>query len=74
MITTPVFIVAIVFGWLALMKYFNHQQAMSKINESQSAENEELREQVKQLTERVAVLEKIVTDSSYQVNQEFQKL
>ncbi len=74
--TMVVVIVCIVFGILYKM-YNKHLEFKAKtINHNNNTDslNEELRNEINALTERVQVLEKIVTDEGYQVQKDINKL
>lgn len=69
-------LVSIIFGVLYEM-YKKHLQFKAKTlqyNQQNDAQNDELKQQVAQLTERVQVLEKIVTDEGYQVQKDINNL
>ncbi|WP_299017916.1 hypothetical protein [uncultured Photobacterium sp.] len=72
---TGVAIVAIVFGFLAIQRYLGHRAEIKKLEgASGSGEVQELKQEVQALQERVSVLEKIVTDTGYQLKEEIRKL
>jgi len=74
--TMVVVIVSIVFGVMYEM-YKKHLQFKSKTlkhNQISDEHSEKLTKQVEQLTERVQVLEKIVTDEGYQVQKDINSL
>ncbi|WP_064607386.1 hypothetical protein [Photobacterium sp. J15] len=72
---TGVTIVAIVFGFLAIQRYLGHRAEMKKLEcEGSSEDVRALRQEIKVLQERVSVLEKIVTDTGYQLKQEIKNL
>ncbi|WP_129792701.1 hypothetical protein [Sphingosinicella sp. CPCC 101087] len=52
-------------------KYKSHRTADSQI---ESAETGQLREEVRKLKDRVAVLERIATDKNHLLEQEFERL
>ncbi len=74
--TMVVVIICVVFGILYKM-YNKHLEFKTKtINHNNSTDslNDELKKEIKALTERVQVLEKIVTDEGYQVQKDINKL
>ena len=74
--TVVVVIVCVVFGILYQM-YNKHLEFKAKTihhNNSTDSQNDELKKEVKALSERVQVLEKIVTDEGYQVQKDINKL
>ncbi len=69
-------IVSVVFGILYEM-YKKHLEFKAKTldhNKVSDEENNELKQQVQKLTERVQVLEKIVTDEGYQIQKDINNL
>lgn len=68
--------VSVGFGVLADMynKHIKFKEKTLKHNQASDAQTEDLKQQITKLTERVQVLEKIVTDDSYQVAKEINKL
>ncbi len=69
-------IVSVVFGILYEM-YKKHLEFKAKTldhNKVSDEENNELKQQIQKLTERVQVLEKIVTDEGYQVQKDINNL
>lgn len=74
--TMVVVIVCVVFGILYEM-YKKHLEFKSKTinhNKSSDEQSNHLKQQVEKLTERVQVLEKIVTDEGYQVQKDINNL
>jgi cell division protein FtsL len=74
--TMVVVIVCVVFGILYEM-YKKHLEFKAKTlnhNEVSDEQSEQLKQQVEKLTERVQVLEKIVTDEGYQVQKDINNL
>jgi len=74
--TMVVVIVCVVFGILYEM-YKKHLEFKSKTlnhNKTSDEQSDQLKQQVDKLTERVQVLEKIVTDEGYQVQKEINNL
>lgn len=69
-------IVSIVFGILYEMykKHLEFKAKTLKHNETNDEQNIELKQRIDELTERVQVLEKIVTDEGYQVQKEINNL
>ena len=61
--------VSVGFGVIADMynKHLRFKEKTLKHNQASDAQSEELKQQVSELTERVQILEKIVTDEGYQV-------
>ncbi len=74
--TMVVVIVCVVFGVLFEMykKHLDFKSKTLKHNAASDEQNNDLKKQVEQLTERVQVLEKIVTDEGYQVQKEINNL
>ena len=71
-----VVIVCVVFGIMYEM-YKKHLEFKAKTlnhNQTSDEQSEQLNQQVKKLTERVQVLEKIVTDEGYQVQKDINSL
>lgn len=69
---TAVAVVAIIFGCtLGLVSMILKHRGQSHTS---SEDNKQLQGEIAQLKERVATLEKIVTDSKYQLNKEFDSL
>ncbi|KPV94964.1 MAG: hypothetical protein ACPGVL_09265 [Pseudoalteromonas spongiae] len=68
--------VSVGFGVLADMynKHIKFKEKTLKHNQASDAQTEDLKQQITKLTERVQVLEKIVTDDGYQVAKEINKL
>ena len=68
--------VSVGFGVLADMynKHIKFKEKTLKHNQASDAQTEDLKQQITKLTERVQVLEKIVTDDGYQVSKEINKL
>ena len=68
--------VSVGFGVIADMynKHLRFKEKTLKHNQASDAQSEELKQQVSELTERVQVLEKIVTDEGYQVAKDINKL
>lgn len=62
-----------VLGAFAYAFYENHNKTKIKLQQS-SASSDELRQQIEQLKQRIATLETIVTDKSYQLKHEINKL
>lgn len=74
--TMVVVIVSIVFGIMYEM-YKKHLAFKTKTlnhNKTSDKQSEQLKQQVDMLTERVQVLEKIVTDEGYQVQKDINNL
>lgn len=74
--TMVVVIVCVVFGILYEM-YKKHLEFKAKTlnhNKVSDKQSEQLQQQVNKLTERVQVLEKIVTDEGYQVQKDIYNL
>jgi len=72
---TGVLIVAIIFTSLAVQRYFAHKTEVKKIeSEGSGAENKVLKQELDALKQRVEVLEKIVTDSGYQLKEQIKGL
>ncbi|MCW8328393.1 nitrite reductase [Photobacterium sp. SDRW27] len=72
---TGVAIVAIVFTFIGLQRYLSYRAEMKKLDcAGNSGEVQELREELKKLQQRVVVLEKIVTDTGYQLKEEIKQL
>ena len=69
-------IVSVVFGVLYEMykKHLEFKAKTLKYNEANDEQNVELKQRVNELTERVQVLEKIVTDEGYQVQKDINNL
>ncbi|MCH2057444.1 MAG: hypothetical protein MK214_12720 [Thalassotalea sp.] len=55
-------------------KYLKFKERTLHLNQKNNDENAALQAQVKELTERVQVLEKIVTDEGYNVQKEINNL
>ncbi len=76
--TMVVFIVLISVGFGVLYdmysKHLKFKEKTLKMNAANDEENIQMREKVNALEERIKVLEKIVTDESYTLNQEINKL
>jgi len=74
--TMVVVIVCVVFGILYKMynKHLDFKAKTISHNNSTDSLNEELKKEIESLTERVQVLEKIVTDEGYQVQKDINKL
>ena len=74
--TMVVVIVCVVFGILYEMykKHLEFKAKTLKHNQSSDKQSDELQLQVNELTERIQVLEKIVTDEGYQVQKEINNL
>lgn len=74
--TMVVVIVCVVFGIIYKM-YNKHLEFKTKTlnhNQTSDEQSEQLKQQVEKLTERVQVLEKIVTDEGYQVQKDINNL
>jgi len=74
--TMVVVIVCVVFGIMYKM-YNKHLEFKAKTiahNHNANGKNDELRKEVQRLSERVQVLETIVTDEGYQVQKDINKL
>ncbi|MBG0756322.1 nitrite reductase [Vibrio cidicii] len=75
-----VFIIFVaIFGSGMLKIVLNHREKVKALEltntrKSSTTENDELRLQVEKLTQRVVVLEKIVTDQKYQLEKEIASL
>lgn len=69
---TAVAIIAIIFGSLyyTVKAILHHLEDTRKLKQGDS----DLEKEVENLKERVATLEKIVTDDKYQLNKEFESL
>ena len=74
--TMVVVIVSVVFGIIYKMYKMNLEFKAKALNHNEvtDAHNDELKQQVTELTERVQVLEKIVTDEGYQVQKDINNL
>jgi cell division protein FtsL len=74
--TMVVVIVCVVFGILYEMykKHLEFKTKTLKHSKVSDEQSDQLKEQVDKLTERVQVLEKIVTDEGYQVQKEINNL
>ncbi|MDX1304656.1 hypothetical protein [Photobacterium sp.] len=75
----PVMIVAIVFAFIGLNRYLQHIAKMKELELATSKErhagsSNDLEKEVQALKERVNVLEKIVTDRKYQLDEEIRAL
>ncbi|MGF1760280.1 nitrite reductase [Photobacterium sagamiensis] len=76
----PVMIVAIVFAFIGLNRYLQHMAKMKELelehikNQQAGATNNDLEKELQALKERVNVLEKIVTDRKYQLDEEIRSL
>lgn len=69
---TAVAIIGIIFGCtIAIVSMILKHRSQSKVT---SQDSDHLRAEINSLKERVATLEKIVTDSKYQLNKEFDSL
>ena len=68
--------VSVGFGVLADMynKHLKFKEKTLKHNQASDEQSENLKKQIETLTERVNVLEKIVTDEGYQVAKDINKL
>ncbi|UTM59311.1 hypothetical protein L4174_021655 [Photobacterium sp. CCB-ST2H9] len=71
---TAVWIIAIIFGALVLQQYLRLQAKQQESERLASKEAELLRAELSELKARVAVLEKIVTDKGYQIQDEIDHL
>ncbi|GAB6261187.1 hypothetical protein [Photobacterium sp. R1] len=71
---TAVWIIAIIFGALVLQQYLRLQAKQQDSERLASKEAELLRAELSELKARVAVLEKIVTDKGYQIQDEIDHL
>jgi cell division protein FtsL len=74
--TMIVVIVCVVFGVLYKM-YNRHLEFKAKTilhNNNADDKSDELKKEVQELSERIQVLEKIVTDEGYQVQKDINKL
>jgi len=72
---TTIFIVGII-AW-AVVSITNRPRPNKKnanIESELKAEHEQMKQELAQMAERLAVLEKIVTDEKYQLNKEFDSL
>ncbi len=72
---TAIIIVAIVCG--AIVSLSKNRTPNKKNNAKQSqlaAEHEKMRQDISMMAERLAILEKIVTDEKYHLNKEFDSL
>ncbi len=74
--TMVVVIVCVVFGVIYEMykKHLEFKEKTTSHNETTDEQSELLKQQVKNLAERVQVLEKIVTDEGYQVQKDINNL
>jgi hypothetical protein len=74
--TMVVVIVCVVFGVMYEMykKHIEFKTKTLKHSKTADEESSQLRQQVEKLTERVQVLEKIVTDEGYQVQKDINNL
>lgn len=69
---TAVAIIGIIFGCtITMVRMILDHRSKSKLT---SEDNGQLKAEIQQLKERVATLERIVTDSKYQLNKEFDSL
>ncbi|UXI03204.1 hypothetical protein [Photobacterium sp. TY1-4] len=72
---TGIIIVAIVFISIMFKRYLDHQLKVKALeSEHQSRALIEMKQDIKTLKARIEVLEKIVTDSGYQLNNEINRL
>ena len=55
-------------------KYGLHRGRPGELSNGDSAETERMREEIKVLKERLAVLERIATDRNHSLEQEFERL
>jgi hypothetical protein len=55
-------------------KYGLHRNRRGELSHGDSAETERMREEIKVLKERLAVLERIATDRNHSLEQEFERL
>lgn len=75
-----IIIVGIIFGAEVVRRLLSHRKEMRELelqhlNHTQlEQDNDQLRQSVSTLTARVEVLEKIVTDKSYRLNEEIESL
>ncbi|KLV07034.1 hypothetical protein ABT56_05575 [Photobacterium aquae] len=75
-----IIIIAIIFGYEVIRRLLSHREAMHALemkkvaSEKASDKHQELQQEISSLQERVAVLEKIVVDKSYQVKKEIESL
>jgi cell division protein FtsL len=74
--TMVVVIVCVVFGIIYKMHKTHLEFKAKSLNQSETSDQQtdQLKEQVEKLTERVKVLEKIVTDEGYQVQKDINNL
>lgn len=74
--TMVVVIVCVVFGVLYEMykKHLEFKAKTIKHNNATDSRNDELKREVQSLSERIQVLERIVTDEGYQVQKDINKL
>lgn len=74
--TMVVVIICVVFGIMYEMykKHLDFKAKTLNHNKTADEENNQLKQQVEKLTERVQILEKIVTDEGYQVQKDINNL
>ncbi len=70
--TTAIAIIAII-CW-AIVSITNGTKKSGKVNKQQAQDNEELRNEIAAMKERIATLEAIVTDEKYNLKREFDNL
>ncbi len=71
-----IIIVCVVFGIIYKMykKHLEFKANTLNSNKTSDEESEQLKQQVEKLTERVQILERIVTDEGYQVQKDINNL
>lgn len=70
-----VFIVLVVFGFLLGSRYLRHRMRMFELNLQHEKDfSSELQTKLEKIDDRLASLEKIVTDKGYQLDEEIEKL
>ncbi|OUR62843.1 hypothetical protein A9Q74_03490 [Colwellia sp. 39_35_sub15_T18] len=74
--TMVIIIVCVVFGIIYKMykKHLEFKANTLNSNKTSDEESEQLKQQVEKLTERVQILERIVTDEGYQVQKDINNL
>lgn len=70
--TTAIAIIALI-CW-AIVSITNGSKKSGKMNKQQALDNDELRNEIASMKERIATLEAIVTDEKYNLNKEFDNL
>lgn len=71
----PIIIVAIIFGSIFGGRYLRHQMRMFELKLAAEKEfSGDLRKELNEIRDRLATLEKIVTDKNYQLREEIDNL